>query len=224
MWIPHFGLIPWPSDKIDQALIKKSREDKSKRYFYVGFFLENLDTRKTKDSTVALLKNESRKLHREDGKVLIDISLIKNGQNRLQLIDTRLKRNNYYSALRDAYNIVTSYFLSIQSFQSGANLAIWGIIIKDDIHKAEWICKPQHALPDPLRLPEVISMGKEFKAVLALYREAKNNPSPYYRFFCYFKILEAFYGRSDIFRKVDRTIKEKKLPFKRPRRRLQKMI
>lgn len=222
MWIPHFGLIPWPNEKIDQNLIKKSKEDKSERDFYVGFYLENCDTREIKDSSVSLERDQFKKLNKKDGTLLIEIKLIKNEHNRLAIIDSRLKSNNYYDALRDSYNIICSYLLSIQSFQSGANLAIWGIIIKDDLYKTEWICKPQYGVPDPLKLPEIISMGDEFKAVLALYREAKNNPSPYYRFFCYYKILEAFYERSDIFRKIDRIIKEKNLPIKRPRRRITK--
>lgn len=211
MWIPHFGLVPWPGDKIDQSLIKKSENDKSERFFYVGFHLENSDARKINDSTVALEKDEFKKLNREDGTLILELKLMKNEDNRLAKIDTRLKSDNYYNALRNSYNIVTSYFLSIQSFQAGANLAIWAIVIKDDVHEVQWVCKPQYATPDLLKIPEVIGMGDEFKAVLALYREAKNNPSPYYRFFCYYKILEAFYERSDVFRKIDRIISEKKL-------------
>ena len=32
-------------------------------------------------------------------------------------------------------------------------------------------------------------------AIYALYREAKNNISPYYRFLCYYKILEGIYNK-----------------------------
>jgi len=222
MWIPHFGLVPWASDKIDQSLIRKSEEDKTVRFFYVGFHLENCDRRKVNDSTVALEEDKFKKLNRGDGELIIEMKLIKNEHNRLAKIDSRVKSNFYYSALRDAYNIVTAYLLSIQSFQSGANLAIWAVAIKDDVHKAQWVCKPQYAVADPLKLPEVIGMEDEFKAVLALYREAKNNASPYYRFFCYYKILEAFYERSDVFRKIDRIISEKNLPIKRPKRKITK--
>ncbi len=222
MWIPHFGLIPWPNEKIDQGLIEKSQKDKTDRYFYVGFHLENCDTRKINDSTVTLENDKFKKLNKEDGTLVIEMKLIKNEHNRLAKIDSRLKSDSYYTALRNAYNIITSYLLSIQSFQSGANLAIWAIIIKDDLHKAEWVCKPQYAASDFLQLPDIVDMGDEFKAVLALYREAKYNSSPYYRFFCYYKILEAFYERSDIFRKVDQIIKEKNLSIKRPRRRINK--
>src|SRR3989338_1616109 len=168
MWIPNFGLVPWPNDKIDQKFIEQSQNDKTERYFYVGFYLENCDTRKINDSTVSIEKDQFKKFNREDGSLLIEIKLIKNDQNRLAKIDTRLKTDSYYSALRDAYNLISSYFLSVQSFRSGANLAVWATAIKDDVHKAEWICKPQYAVPDPLNLPDVIGMGDEFKAVLAL--------------------------------------------------------
>ena len=65
-------------------------------------------------------------------------------------------------------------------------------------------------------------MDEQFKSLFALYREAKNNSSPYYRFFCFYKILEAFYERPDIFRKIDKMISEKQLPIKRPKRKITK--
>ncbi len=219
MWMPHVGLIPWPDERIDQELIRKSEQDKSERYFHVGFQLENCDTRGVNDSTVALRKDESRNLNDEHGSLLIQLLLIKNKHDRLAKIDSRLIRDSYYNALRDSYNIVTSYLLSIQSFQSGANLAIWAIVIWDEKHRAKWVCKPQHASSDPLQLPEIIGMENEFKALFALYRDAKNNPSSYYRFFCYYKILEAFYEGSTL-REIDSIIRGKGLSIKRPKRKI----
>jgi hypothetical protein len=37
------------------------------------------------------------------------------------------------------------------------------------------------------------SLGGELLPIYALYREAKNNLSPFYRFICYYKILEGVY-------------------------------
>ena len=33
----------------------------------------------------------------------------------------------------------------------------------------------------------------EMMSIMALYREAKNSPSPFYKFLCYYKILEGIY-------------------------------
>ena len=191
LWIPHFGLMPWPRDHIDQEIIRNAESDKTERTFYVAFNLENIDTRKTGDSAVVLSEDRFMQLHNDGRKLLLELKLVKNKDDRLAVIDTRIKANTHYDALRRAYNIISSYLLTIQAFKSAANLSIWAIIIKDDKHNAEWISKPQEIMAQPLQLPEVIGVLSAPKAIFALYREAKNNPSPFYRLFCYFKILGA---------------------------------
>lgn len=44
----------------------------------------------------------------------------------------------------------------------------------------------------------LLSSRKELEEVYSLYREAKNSDSPYYRFLCYYKILEGIYGHLEI--------------------------
>jgi hypothetical protein len=44
--------------------------------------------------------------------------------------------------------------------------------------------------------------------VFSLYREGRTNRSPYYRFFCFAKILESFYARGEIFKEANKILKD----------------
>lgn len=58
--------------------------------------------------------------------------------------------------------------------------------------------------------PGGISIHVEMMPIYALYREAKNALSPFYRFLCYYKILEGIYGhlRADVFKKATNAKKQ----------------
>jgi hypothetical protein len=67
-------------------------------------------------------------------------------------------------------------------------------------------------------LPSGIDVSDEHSAVMSLYREGRNSTSPFYRLLCFYKILEAWNQHGNIFGAADRLIRQKKLPFRRPRR------
>jgi hypothetical protein len=69
-------------------------------------------------------------------------------------------------------------------------------------------------------MPGVVSITPEHEAALSLYREGRNSTSPFYRFLCFYKILEAWRKRAGVFASADRLIREKGLPFRRARPRV----
>jgi hypothetical protein len=214
-WIPYFGYYWWepPSDK---SKAQESENNKAERDFYVNFYLERMEWRKIDDSLFRI--KDERVIHQESQKYgQMDIKLFKNDKDRLRMISCRLCSTNRDDALKRAYKTVT-YFLSLQTFVSGNASSIYTMSIEDSQNKAIWTCKPQSGIEVPLLIPEAIGFTKEFEMLLSIYREAKNSQSPFYRFLCYYKILEAFYEHRYIFSKTDQIIREKRLQIKRPKR------
>ena len=110
--------------------------------------------------------------------------------------------------------------LSIWALTVGTGFSIFGVRIIDKKHEARWKVVPQNVAPEPFVLPVGIALSPEIAAIVSLYREGRNTPSPFYRLLCFYKILEAWYRHGSIFGEADRLIREKGLPLKRPRRRV----
>jgi len=149
----------------------------------------------------------------------MDIKFLKNDKNRLRMISCRLRSTNHDDAIKKAYETVT-YFMSLQTFLSGNSSSIFAMSVEDSQNKATWTCKPQYGIEDSLIIPEKTGLTQEFEILLSIYRDAKNSSSPFYRFLCYYKILEAFYEHRYIFSKTDQIIKKKGLSIKRPKRKI----
>ncbi len=219
-WSPHFGFYMW--DPSDESRAQESINDNSKRDYYVNFILENFERRKINDSTYVI--NKEKVLHQESEKYgSMDIKFIKNDENHLRTISCRLSSANFDEAIRMAYESIM-HFLSLQTFFSANASLVYAMTIEDSKNKAKWTCHPRIRIIAELFIPELIGFTKEFEILLSIYRDAKNNPSPFYRFLCYYKILEAFHAHRYIFKKTDQVIKEKKLSIKRPKRKITKKM
>jgi hypothetical protein len=220
-WIPYFGYYWWepPSNK---SKAQESENNKAERCFYINFYLERMEWRRMNDSLFRIKEEEV--IHQESQKYgQMDIKLFKNDKDRLRMISCRIRSTNRDEALKRAYKTVT-YFLSLQTFMSGNASSIYIMSIEDSQNKAIWTCKPQSGIEVPLFIPEAIGFTKEFEMLLSIYREAKNSQSPFYRFLCYYKILEAFYEHRYIFSKTDQIIRERRLQIRRPKRMITKSM
>lgn len=220
-WLPYFGHYWWepPSDK---SKAQESENNKAERDFYVNFFLERMERRKLNDSLFGI--KDERIIHQESQQYgSMDIKFLKNDKDRLRMISCRLRSTNRDDAIKRAYKTVT-YFLSLQTFISGNSSSIFAMSAEDSQNKAVWTCDPQSGIEVPLFIPEATGLTKEFEILLSIYRDAKNSPSPFYRFLCYYKILEAFYEHRYIFSKIDQIIRERRLPIKRPKRKITKSM
>ncbi|MCX6765945.1 MAG: methylamine utilization protein MauJ [Candidatus Moranbacteria bacterium] len=220
MWIPHFGYALW--DKGDSDLIKSdaSKKDTSKREFEVIFTLEDPDRRKKFDSPFVLKENETKTQTEIKGDKKEEITMLfeKNEEERLGRIRFKIKSNSSIEALVRTYNNLSN-LISFITFASASPLSIFGVVVVDLKHQTAREAFPQYAAPEEFALPAGLEFDDKFKAILSLYREGRNSPSPFYRFFCFYKILEGFYERREAFRDADEYIK--KYPeIKRPQKKI----
>ena len=216
-WLPYFGYYWWePTSTKD--IIDISEKDISKRRFYINFYMERREAYKADDSQISL--QEERIIHQESRDWgSMDIKFFKNEQGRLRMISCRVEATKKQEVLVIAYNSILR-LLGLQSFFNNIPTSFIAMSAKDERNKAEWKCISQRHSPSSLYIPKEANISREFEILLSIYREAKNSQSPYYRFLCYYKIIEAFYRHRHIFSITDRIIKEKNLSFKRPKRKI----
>lgn len=221
MWIPHFGYTFW--QKKGKA-IKKSEKDSSERKFEIVFHLEDPENRAVKTSRIKLAKTTEKLQTEVVGKKKIETPILfeNNEKGYLSRIRCLVQAKNKIEATSYAYNSV-SQLLSVTTFSTSIPLAIWAIVALDKKHKVAWEAKPQISKAEPFFLPEGIHLDENFKAIFSIYREGKNNPSPFYRFFCFVKILEGFYKSRLLFSEGDKIIK-KHPGLKRKKKRIDKEL
>lgn len=204
MWIPHFGYILWDQNNVN---CQNSDKDSSERKFIVSFFLENTDNRNIKDSDISLKQNESIniKIFIENKPENIPVLFESSEKKRLKTIRCKVEAINRTEALLKAHNPIART-LSFLAVIEGSATSIWALAVTDEKHQANWEAKPQVAEAFKFELPHGISFDKKFNAVFSLYREGRTSKSPYYRFFCFAKILESFYAQGEIFKGANKIL------------------
>ncbi len=215
MWIPHFLLEFWEPQTSDDS-VEASQRDASERTFEIWFALEDPPTRLVEDSGLALAVPEDKTQTDGAGRE-VKVRFQPNEKGRLGRVGFKVVDTNAKAAFRYCYNQL-SKLLSFWSLIAGFGCSIYGLLVHDEKHGARWKVVPQIAAPEPFAVPLGIGLTPEYAAVISLYREGRNTPSPFYRFLCHYKILEAWYRHGSIFGQADRIIRERGLPFRRPRR------
>ncbi|GBD88135.1 hypothetical protein BMS3Abin03_02070 [bacterium BMS3Abin03] len=115
----------------------------------------------------------------------------KNEANELSLITTNIEANGWEEAFQIFFKVV-SPFLDHLSFLTNSPFIISKVFCRDkkndySVHSYE---VPYYSVSIN---PDVKSIPNELIPIFSLYREAKNNVSSYYRFLCYYKILEGIF-------------------------------
>ncbi|MBE8232456.1 MAG: hypothetical protein HAW67_01885 [Endozoicomonadaceae bacterium] len=114
-----------------------------------------------------------------------------NSNKELSLIEFECEAETVFAA-KNIFIDAIAPFIDRLSFVANIPLHILRISctdVKHQIQTMDYLCP--HA---SVKLnPHESSIFKELFPVYALYREAKNNPSPYYKFLCYYKIIEGIY-------------------------------
>ncbi len=214
MWIPYFLLEFWePETPLETT--QASEQDRGEREFEVYFYLENPPTRRR---NVELHLTETVYRTQTDGTGrTVAVRFDPTADGLLERIDLKIKDVSARAAFRYAYDKVCQ-LLSFWALVTGSGFSIFGLLIADDRHKARWKVVPQTAAPDDFVLPAEISLSPHHSAVVSLYREGRNAQSPFYRFLCCYKILEAWYQGGGIFAEADRLVRAQGLSVTRPRR------
>lgn len=101
--------------------------------------------------------------------------------------------------------------MSVWSFQLQRPTAIRESRIEDRTHGAVWIVRPQAQTPLQMDAMDVsLASPNAIGSLLALFREGMASIQPTYRFFCYFKILDAWKNRHGPFKHTDELLKAKR--------------
>ncbi len=100
--------------------------------------------------------------------------------------------------------------MSVWSFQLQRPVAIRDIRIEDRTHGAVWVVRPQSQTPLQMDAMDVsLANPNAIGSLLALFREGMAAIQPAYRFFCYFKILDAWKNHHGPFKHTDELLKAK---------------
>lgn len=227
MWIPYFGYILWLKQGKNED-IEKSSKDSSERIFKVQIFLEDSGRRTLKSSTFSL-KNNTEKLQTEiineggkDKRIETPFLYERNDEGRLSNIKCAVKARNKEEAVMYAYNSL-SHLFSLITFFDGAPISIWALSVGDEKYNLGFEAKPQNAIPSEFTFPAGMIFGKRFRSILSLYREGRISVSPFYRFFCFYKIMEGVFERRILLAEGDNYLKihAKNHPeLKRPKRKI----
>ena len=218
MWIPHF-LWDYRKPESSSETIQASRGDTSKRLIEVEFGLKQPITHEC-GVEIRLQEAECRSITSHEG-LEFKIRFDPGKDNRLTTIKTRAEGTSPEAIFVPSFEYV-SVLLSYWTIASGCPCGIFGAKIVDVSHRAIWRVHPWRSNVEPLHVPAFMCLSAERAAMMSLYREARNSPSPFYHFLCCYKILEAWYSHGSIFGEVDRLIKEHNLPISRPSRRISK--
>lgn len=214
MWIPYFLLEFWEPDTPIETT-RASEEDAREREFEVYFYLENPPTRRRE---VELRLRETVYRSQTDGTGrTVAVRFDPTADGVLERVGFKIKDTSARAAFRYCYDKVCP-LLSFWAVMTGSGISIFGLGVADDRHKAVWKVVPQRATPEDFMLPDEVALSPQHSAALSLYREGRNAQSPFYRFLCCYKILEAWYRGGGIFAEADRVVRERDLPVRRPRR------
>lgn len=117
----------------------------------------------------------------------------KNASNELSAVEFRCSAINVAQA-RDKFSRVVLPYLDLLSFFGNCPIHVTQTVcedLKNHLSSTDYIAPHQSVTTNP----HETSVRDDLMPILALYREAKNNTSSYYKFLCYYKILEGMFAR-----------------------------
>lgn len=109
--------------------------------------------------------------------------------------------------------------LSSWSFQAQRPMAVREWLVEDRAHRAKWVVRPQAQEQEPLKLNGInvsLAPANPIGSLVALFREGMASVQPAYRFWCYYKILEAWKEGLGPFKQVNQLFSDQgKKPVRR---------
>jgi hypothetical protein len=189
----------------------------------VRYFLEDPPARRKNDSQVLLEANTQGNATGADG-VSIPIQFDRNTEGRLEAISFLPQVPSAGRAVAATYPLVMST-ISFWSAILGIPLSVYGMVVVDERHSAQFEARPQNAAADRFWLPKGIQIGEKWHIILGLYREGKSSPSPYFQFLMFFKVLEGFYERkSELIGPLKQVLQARGVEYREPSSEITKEI
>lgn len=199
MWLPFFTFEAW-SKLSDETTINSSLQDTSFRLFELQFELFNPITY---ENNIGIVESEESRFLRISNiykSKSAELSFEPDGDRKLvNKLYIRVTADNASDCFVEVVNFI-SQVLSWWSYQTTASTAIKRVRIKDVEHGAEWETQ-QISINAHYQaiLPPEFGADEEVYSMLSLYREGRNSSSVFYRFLCFYKILESLKKQSGLF-------------------------
>lgn len=197
--LPPPGILDYivqvPTFENDSRTDEERLQDKEERKFKIKAILTkeiqfsgtaDLDIDETKGASFFKVPEEALKL-----KIYNKYGIFlgaKNIANEISAFLGEVNSTNWNNAVKlfiEAVSPMLDYF----SFIANCPILISKVYCNDTKNNIEFI---SYTVPysEVTISPHIDSLPEELIPIFALYREAKNNHSPFYRFLCYYKILE----------------------------------
>ncbi len=116
----------------------------------------------------------------------------KNTNDEISLISLVCHARSWQEAFNKFFSGITP-FLDFFAYRAGVPIVIQKIFCKDRKNNLS-VVSYRTPYPNVILEPHAGQFREEFFALYSLYREAKNSFSNYYRFLCYYKIMEGIFG------------------------------
>jgi len=199
---------------LDPEKAPQSQDDTSEREYVVCFFLAD-PISYNHHVNIETKDNLSFNVDSNDKKILVKFQV--NENNLLEAVKFSLVHHSKNQAIVTCYDIL-SMLLSFWALNTLSGYIIRGLQLIDVKHQTRW--QPLEFNPTPISpiIPPVFKINPDNEAVFSLYREGVNSSSIFYKFICFYKILEAWVKRRAIFKQTDNYIRVHKIELKRPKR------
>lgn len=192
MWSPFFTFLnTFETPSPDDSVYTSSREDTGMRRFIC---IHHLHNPLTLDKNIGIEMSDygwvDSTISDLNGQNPIPVHFIANPQTKkLEQIQIDVQVNSIDNGLAKSWDLVNS-ILSTWTKKTAVPSAISQITITDEKHGAVWILK--ETLPTARYEFDVdyLDSFPHIKEMRSLYREGRNSNSIYYRFLCFFKIIE----------------------------------
>jgi hypothetical protein len=202
MWIPY-DLQGHLKAESAPATIDQSKADRSERDIVVGFFVRNPVTQTWEIDVAA--ESATDVLQTTIGSAAAVVAFYGGEAGKVNEIIYRLKASSPLEAFTACYRDVEDR-LARWTLELGRGMAIAGWQIADPRHKARWRCTPSRPSALPLDPSAIEGAPPSHRALVNLYRDARNASDPALRLLCAISILRSWRHREEPFASTDRRL------------------
>lgn len=189
MWSPFYPLNVWDSLS-EFEIIQVASQDTIERIIECTFHVRNPITQEM-NIGIELSCQQSVLISDLDEQVSsVEVFFFNDTNNNLVQIIARGSATSIEQMCDNSYDLVNR-ILSDWTIQTAAPSQIYKIEVLDTKHNAKWEIRESVVTPRyTFQLGKYLDAFPPLKSMKSLYREGRNSASIYYRFLCFFKIID----------------------------------
>ncbi len=203
-WFPFSGhaMFNVPPPGIVTESHKNSTIDKKRRGFNVVFILMNSLTgfSAPPDSSLKAITERLNSHESYIGDEHVHIRMLdEDDSGKIKTFQAFCDADSIEHAVEKAFRHAVP-LMNYISLLAGVSIEVHSLNVIDNEYGVMWITEKLDPVAREIPLLFTSSLAHVFEPILGLYREGKTSNSPYYRCFCFHKILEGFYQHREIFK------------------------